>query len=430
MYTTNEPVYNLLPANKSDLNDLHDVYYTRWKDFCRLNLNLNAARDAPPIEQQYLVHNQEQTEIIRSYRQCSVQEALAATRMLFAEFWGGEDTRLVTLGVSRLKVLTNLLETMLQVGASKTGGPWRSLEQPKLLCPVPGYHEHLRLCEKLGITALPVPILKDGPDMDVVEKLVHQDAGIRGILCVPKFSPPTGIIYGAETIERLAAMQTAVDDFRIFWDNAYLLSFAQEHVTIPDLLGLCERYGQPDRVFKLASTEKISSPDYGIAAVASSKTNLDWWCANSRICSRLPEPVQLMKHLYLFKNKNNLLQLMEGHSRALQKIFAVVDNVFHGFFDQWKFARWSRPKGGYSISLDLPVGCARRTVELCTHAGIVLPPAGSTFFQGHDPYDSNLCIAPCTLSLKEAELAAQGIALSALLSGIEIKCNYRIRIHG
>ena len=82
-------------------------------------------------------------------------------------------------------------------------------------------------------------------------------------------------------------------------------------------------------------------------------------------------------------------------------------------------ASWTRPKGGYFITLDVMEGCARRVVALAKEAGVELTPAGAPYPYGKDPRDATIRIAPSFPELPEVAQAAEGVALCVLLAATE-----------
>jgi DNA-binding transcriptional MocR family regulator len=267
---------------------------------------------------------------------------------------------------------------------------------------------------------IPVALREDGPDMDDVERLVAQDASIKGMWCVPKYSNPTGAVYSHALIERLAAMKTAATDFRLFWDNAYAVHhLTPERIEIANILELCARHGHGNRPLIFASTSKITMAGSGLALFAASKENVKWLLA--RLTSRTigPDKVNQLRHVLFLKNAAGIMQLMDRHRALLAPKFQTVLDVFERELAHVPGVSWTRPKGGYFISLDVPEGCARRVVALARDAGIELTPAGATHPHGNDPEDRTIRIAPTFPELPEVAQAAAGVALCVQLAAAE-----------
>jgi len=291
---------------------------------------------------------------------------------------------------------------------------------PAFLCPVPGYDRHFTICDGFGIRMIPVPLTGSGPDMDVVERLVAGDPGIKGIWCIPKYSNPTGEIYSPEVSERLARMKTAAGDFRIFWDNAY----AVHHLTatryeIPNILDLCAAAGHADRAFVFASTSKITFAGGGVAFFAASADNVKWLLSHMERRSIGPDKMNHLRHVRLLKDPAGLMALMDRHAAILKPKFEAVDRIFTELLGGTGVATWTKPAGGYFVSLDVMDGCARRVIELGKNAGITVVPPGATFPQGQDPNDRNIRVAPSFPGLDEVKQAATGLALAARLAAAE-----------
>jgi DNA-binding transcriptional MocR family regulator len=295
--------------------------------------------------------------------------------------------------------------------------PWVTQRPISFLCPVPGYDRHFSICESLGIKMINVPMTADGPDMDLVEKLVAEDAGIKGMWCVPKYSNPSGTVYSDETVRRLAAMKTAAPDFRLMWDDAYRFHhLSEEKIAVLNVLEACEKAGHADRAIVFASTSKITLAGSGMAALAASPANFHWWQKHASVRSIGPDKVNQLRHVRFLKDKAHVETLMEAHRQLLKPKFDVVLTQFAEHLGNIEGVSWTHPKGGYFIDLVTPNGVAKHTVTLAREAGITLTPAGAAFPYGRDPDDSHIRIAPSFPSLTEITQAAQGIAISLKLA--------------
>lgn len=299
-------------------------------------------------------------------------------------------------------------------GEQKNGTPW-SQENAAFLCPVPGYDRHFSICEALGIRMIPVPMNDDGPDMDVVEAHVRDDASIKGIWCVPLYSNPSGAIYSTDVVRRLASMRTAAPDFRLFWDDAYRFHHLTDtkHAT-PNILDACAAAGHPDRALIFASLSKVTIAGHAIAFFASSVRNVAWWQKRCSVRTIGPDKLNQLRHVRLLRDRAGVERLMERHRALLQPKFDAVLEAFSARLAGVPGVSWNAPEGGYFISLYAPPGLAKRTVALAADAGLVLTPAGAAYPYGNDPQDRHLRIAPTFPSLDEVRVAAEGIALSLL----------------
>jgi len=344
-------------------------------------------------------------------------QGLAEARGLFSGILGAPAEQVVVANNSSLALMHDAVVYSLLKGTCDSTAPW--LEQGKIafLCPVPGYDRHFKICEDYGIRMIPVALGDDGPDMDQVEQLVAQDASIKGIWCVPKYSNPTGAIYSDTTIERLAAMRTAAPDFRVYWDNAYAVHhLTDERIEIANVLELCARHGHPNRPLVFASTSKITLAGAGLSLFAASPENVKWLLM--RLIPRTigPDKINQLRHVRFLKDEAGIRQLMDRHRALIAPKFQKVLDVFDEHLAGAPEVSWTRPKGGYFISLMVPQGCARRVVALAKDAGIALTPAGATHPLGKDPEDRVIRIAPTFPGLAEVAQAAEGVALCVLLA--------------
>ena len=326
--------------------------------------------------------------------------------------------QVVAAGNSSLELMHDALAFAMLSGVPG-GDAWRRHDDIAFLCPAPGYDRHFAICEALGIRMIAVPFNDDGPDMDFVEAQVRDDASIKGMWCVPLYSNPTGAIWSAQVVQRLASMQTAAADFRLMWDDAYRFHHLTEHHhTTPDILKACERAGYADRALVFASLSKVTFAGAAIAFLASSQRNIAWWQQHVSIRSIGPDKLNQLRHVRLLRDRAGLMRLMERHRALLKPKFDAVVATFDEWLGGVPDVSWNEPQGGYFISLYAPRGLAKRSVTLAAEAGLVLTPAGAAFPYGIDPDDSHLRIAPSFPSLDEVREAARGIALS-LLKAIE-----------
>ena len=266
-----------------------------------------------------------------------------------------------------------------------------------------------------------VPMNTDGPDMDMVEKLVSEDESIKGIWCVPKFSNPGGVIYSDEVVRRMAALKPAARDFRIMWDNAYVVHYlyADNQPQIPDIIAECEKAGNPDMVYEFASTSKISFAGAGIAALATSKANIAEVKKSLTIQTIGYDKINQLRHVRFYKNKQGIMNHMMKQAEILRPKFEAVESILDSELSGLGIGTWSKPLGGYFISFDAMPGCAKAIVAKCKEAGMVLTGAGATFPYGKDPEDSNIRIAPSFPTVEEMKKAALLFALCVKLVSVD-----------
>jgi DNA-binding transcriptional MocR family regulator len=347
-------------------------------------------------------------------------QGLVEVRRLFSSMMGAAPDQIIASNNSSLALMHDTVVYALLKGTCDSVTPWSQQGEISFLCPVPGYDRHFKICEDYGIRMIPVALREDGPDMDEVERLVAQDASIKGIWCVPKYSNPTGTVYSSAVAERLAAMKTAAPDFRVYWDNAYTVHhLTEERVEIANILDLCARHGNPNRAFVFASTSKITLPGAGLALFAGSKDNVKWLL--TRLIPRTigPDKLNHLRHVRFLKDDDAIHRLMDRHKAVISPKFQKVLDIFAEKLAQVPDVSWTRPKGGYFISLEVGKGCAKRVVALAKEAGVVLTPAGATHPYGNDPEDRTIRIAPTFPQLSEVALAAEGVALCVLLAAAE-----------
>ena len=299
--------------------------------------------------------------------------------------------------------------------------PWCKLDKVKFLCPVPGYDRHFKITEFFGIEMINVPMSPEGPDMDMVEELVSTDPAVKGIWCVPKYSNPQGYTYSQKTVERFARLKPAAPDFRIYWDNAYSIHhlYDDRQDFLVEILGECERAGNPDIVYKFTSTSKVSFPGSGIAAVAASKANLADFRHYMVIQTIGHDKLNQLRHVAFFKDLDGLHAHMRKHANLIRPKFELVLKTLDEELGGLEIGEWTRPYGGYFISFDSLEGCAKRIVALAKEAGVVMTGAGATFPYGKDPKDTNIRIAPTYPTLEELGQAAKIFVLCVKLASVE-----------
>jgi len=334
---------------------------------------------------------------------------------------GAPAGQIVAANNSSLALMHDTLVYALLKGTCDSAVPWSQHGEIAFLCPVPGYDRHFKICQDYGIRMIPVALKEDGPDMAEVERLVAADASIKGMWCVPKYSNPTGTVYSDATVERLAAMKTAAADFRLYWDNAYAVHhLTSERIEIANILDLCARHSHPNRAFVFASTSKITLPGAGLALFAASQQNVDWLLARLTPRTIGPDKLNHLRHVRFLEDDAAILGLMDKHRALIAPKFQKVLDIFAEKLTGVPDVAWTKPKGGYFISLEVSKGCAKRVVALAKEAGVVLTPAGATHPYGKDPQDRTIRIAPTFPELEEVAQAAEGVALCVLLASAEI----------
>ncbi|MER6309358.1 aminotransferase class I/II-fold pyridoxal phosphate-dependent enzyme [Streptomyces sp. NPDC001657] len=347
-------------------------------------------------------------------------QGLPELREIFAGLLQVPAGQLLAAGNSSLELMHDCLVHALLGVLPGAASRWADQERIAFLCPVPGYDRHFALCERFGIEMIPVPMTDEGPDMEIVERLVAEDPAVKGIWCVPKYSNPTGVSYSDATVARLATMPTAAPDFRIFWDNAYAAHhLTDEPVEIADLLAACADAGNPDRAFVFGSTSKITAAGAGVAFFGSSPANVTWLLGHNAKRSIGPDKVNQLRHVMFLRDAEGVRAHMERQRALLQPKFEAVGRILAKELGGTGLATWTTPKGGYFVTLEVPDGCAKEVVRRAAEAGIVLTPAGATHPYGDDPRDAVIRIAPSYPGLAELEQAIEGLAVCVRLVGHE-----------
>jgi DNA-binding transcriptional MocR family regulator len=347
-------------------------------------------------------------------------DGIPPAKALFSEYMAVEPDELLIAGNSSLNLMHDTILRAMVKGVMDGAPAWGHLPKIKFLCPSPGYDRHFFICEYLDIEMIPIEMTESGPAMEVIEDLVAKDDLIKGLWCVPKYSNPTGIVYPDETIERLATMKTGAADFRIFWDNAYAVHhLADRPAPLKNILNACKQAGNPDRVFMFASTSKISFAGSGLAIMAGSQANMDWVKRQMAFQTIGPDKLNQLRHVLFFKDLAGIEAHMQKHASILKPKFDAVQNILASELDGKQIARWSRPQGGYFVSIDTLEGCASAVINMAAEAGVKLTPAGSTYPYKTDPQDRNIRIAPSFPPLEDIQAAMELVAICVQLVSLE-----------
>ena len=353
-------------------------------------------------------------------RNYGVLDGIPEAKKLMADMMGTTPDHVIVYGNASLNIMYD------QISRAYTHGIlgntlWCKLDKVKFLCPVPGYDRHFAITERFGIEMINIPMSESGPDMGMVEEYVSKDASVKGIWCVPKYSNPQGYTYSEETVKRMAALKPAAEDFRIFWDNAYVIHdlYDDNKDEIADIISECEKAGNPDMVFEFASTSKVSFPGSGIAALATSANNIADIKKQLTIQTIGHDKLNQLRHVRFFKDINGLKEHMRKHAEFMRPKFEAVESVLEEELGGLGIGSWTEPKGGYFISFEAMDGCAKAIVAKCKEAGVKLTGAGATFPYGKDPKDSNIRIAPSFPTPEEMKQAADLFVLCVKLVSVE-----------
>lgn len=353
-------------------------------------------------------------------RNYGILSGIPEAKKLFADICGVNTENVFVGGNASLQLMYDAVARAELFGTSQGSTPWCKCEKVKFLCPAPGYDRHFAICEAFGIEMIPVEMREDGPDMDTVEKLVSSDESIKGIWCVPKYSNPTGAVYSDETVRRFAALTPAAKDFRVFWDNAYIIhDLYDESPKLLNIFDLTRGTENEDMVYMFTSTSKITHAGAGISAFISSAANIKEALSHITAQTISYDKLNQLRHCKFFGSADGVREHMKKHAAILRPRFEVVLDAFEKELGSREIATWTRPRGGYFISLDITTGSAKRVYELCLGAGVKLTGVGATFPYGKDPKNSNLRIAPSYPPIEELKKAAEVLCLCVKIAAIE-----------
>ncbi|MBE5952536.1 MAG: aminotransferase [Lachnospiraceae bacterium] len=415
--------------SKEELLTLKAALEEEFKEEEAKGHNLNMARGKPGFSQLDLAMpmldvvnstSDMRTVLGNDTRNYGDLDGIGECRRLMADMMGVKKDNVVVCGNSSLNIMYDTVSRSMTKGVNGST-PWCKLDKVKFLCPVPGYDRHFAITEFFGIEMINIPLYDDGPDMDLVEKYVSEDAAVKGIWCVPKYSNPTGISYSDEVVKRFANLKPAAEDFRIYWDNAYCIHHLYDDMQdeILNILDECEKAGNPDMVYIFSSTSKISFPGSGVSAVASSQANIDFIEAQMTIQTIGHDKINQLRHSRFFKNIDGLKAHMKLHAELLRPKFEAVLDTLESELAGLEIGTWIKPRGGYFVSFDALPGCAKNIVAKCKALGVVLTGAGATFPYGKDPQDSNIRIAPSFPTPEEMAAASKVFVLCVKLASVE-----------
>ena len=398
----------------------------RYDEFKVRGLALNMTRGKPCAEQMdlakglitCLVEDDYKTASGVDCRNYGGLDGIEEAKELFADFLQVGKDEIIIGGNSSLNLMHNIVSSVVTHGFPESESAWGKQEEVKFLCPVPGYDRHFTICSHFGIKMVPIPCDNNGPDMDIIENLVKEDASIKGMWLVPKYCNPTGVTVSDEVVDRLAKMDVKAKDFRILEDNAYTVHHLTETSDIlKDLFQACKDAGNPDRVLVFGSTSKVSFAGAGLSFVGGSTKNMDWFRKQLFVQTIGPNKLNQLRHVRFFKSMDGINKHMKKHAAIIKPKFDAVLDVLESELGGTGLAEWTNPNGGYFISVNTKPGCAKNVVKMAAEAGVQLTKAGATFPYGDDPEDKNIRIAPTFPSLEEIKLAMELVCICIKLAG-------------
>ncbi len=406
---------------KKELQTMVDELQAQYDGFVKEGLALDMSRGKPSPDQLSLSKDMNAIEYDPKkskvdYRNYGILDGIPEIKDMFSKILSVEPEEILVGGNSSLTMMYDAVQRGMQFGVYGAKAPWGKQEKLKFLCPVPGYDRHFAITELFGFEMINVPMGENGPDMDLIEKLVSEDETVKGIWCVPKYSNPDGVTYSDDTVRRFANLSPKADDFRIFWDNAY---FAHEVYgnddKILNLLNEAKKNGKEDMVYMFTSTSKITHAGAGVAFLVMSKANMAYNKKLLGIQAIGPDKLNQWKHYEYLKDEAGLKAHMAKHQALLRPRFDVVTAKL----DELKaegFIKYNTPRGGYFVSVFTPKGTASEVVKLCKEAGVVFTPAGSTYPYKKDPDDSNIRLAPSYPPVEELKKAIEVFAVAVKLA--------------
>lgn len=421
------PEMDLSQMNKEQLLCFKNETQALYDDFKAQKLCLNMARGNPCKEQLELSVDMlslfndgnfvsENGIDVRNY---GMLDGIPEAKELFSDMIGVDDDEVIIFGNSSLNAMFWAVQTAYNKGILGCT-PWAQYEKIKFLCPVPGYDRHFKVTEFFGIEMINIPMTKNGPDMDMIEKLVAEDDSIKGIWCVPQYSNPDGISYSDETVRRFANLHPAAKDFRIFWDNAYCIHHLTDNpVMILNILDEAKKAGNEDIVYIFGSTSKITFPGAGVAVMGASKRNVEELKKYLGISIISYDKMNQLRHVKFFGSFKNMCEHMKKHKTIIAPKFKLVCRILEQHIAPLGIGSWTNPEGGYFISFNSMKGCAKRIVKLCSEAGVTLTGAGATFPYGIDPDDRNIRLAPTYPPMEDLEKAMELFVICVKLASAE-----------
>lgn len=413
---------------KEELLALKQELEKQYEDARGKGLKLDMSRGKPASEQldmtmpmmdifnrDFDMHDEKGVDV-RNYGNL---EGIWGARRLLGEMLGVDPEHVIVFGTASLSVMYDTVSRSVTHGVMGST-PWCRLDKVKFLCPVPGYDRHFAITEHFGIEMIPIPMNEEGPDMDMVEECI-KDPAVKGIWCVPMYTNPLGITYSDEVCRRIADLNPAAEDFRIYWDNAYCVHhlYDDRQDTLPDILSMCRANGKEDMVLEFASTSKISFAGAGISCIAASLGNLEWVKHSMTIQIISHDKINQLRHVLYFKDLDGIREHMRKHAAIMRPKFELVLDTLERELGGLGIGTWTKPLGGYFISFDSMEGCAKEIVAKCREAGVTLTGAGATYPYKKDPHYSNIRIAPSYPTLEELKVTAELFVLCVKLVSVE-----------
>lgn len=410
--------------NREELASVVAENQKRYDEYLNAHLSINMARGKPSPEQLGMSTDTfadalNSTDFIsrdgtdtRNYGGLS---GIDESKTFFAELLGVDKSNIIVGGSSSLQLMFDFISQCYSKGIAGCES-WARQGDVKFIAVVPGYDRHFAIAEYFGIQMVNVPISVDGPDMDMVEELV-KDPMVKGMFCVPKYSNPDGYTYSAETVERLAKMKPAAEDFRVIWDNAYIIhDLYDETDYLPNIFDVAKKYGNEDNFVEFASTSKVTFAGAGISCIAASDNNIKEILKRMNVQIISYDKMNQLRHFKAIPDMSALKAQMKKHADILRPKFEAVEKALSEELDGTGIASWHNPNGGYFIGLKANVGSAKYAGKLCKDAGLTLTNVGAAYPYGNDPDDCEIRIAPSYPSCEDLDTATRLLAVACKLA--------------
>lgn len=420
---------SLCTLSRSEMQALYHTLLTEYNIAKARGLSLDLSRGKPHPSQLDLSMDMlamKPEDIIITRRGTDVRNygelaGVDEAKEMFAELLGVKMSNIIMGGQSSLALMYDAIAKALLLGVYGGSKPWGKQEKLRFLCPTPGYDRHFAICEEFGIEMISVPMSPTGPDMAMVKEYVENDPAVKGIWCVPKYSNPQGYTYSAETVDAFAALKPAADDFRIFWDNAYLVhGHGAADDKLVNIFDACKKYGSEDMVYEFFSTSKITFSGAGLAVFAASENNVKHLLRQMGIQTIGYDKINQLRHVRYFGSVQGIYDHMKKHAALLYPKFSEVQAMLEEGLGETGIGCWTHPNGGYFIAYDGLPGTAKRCVALCAEAGLKLTPAGAAFPYGKDPEDKNIRIAPTFATPEQLRVSIPLFCLCQKLAALEV----------
>ena len=282
--------------------------------------------------------------------------------------------------------------------------PWKDLDSPKFICPVPGFDRHFRMLEDFGIEMITVPLMEEGVDIQKLKEVLNSNTNVMGIICVPRHSNPSGEVYSDQNIKDIFSTGNAYSaDFLYLFDHAYLVhDFLPTREQTPTWK-LAEDSKTLNQTAVVTSFSKVTFGGGGLSFMAASDVNLNLIKRIRGSMVICPDKINQKRHTKFFSGLDDIKNHMAKHADLIRPKFEITYEALKKLDKD--YGNFSEPTGGYFITFISEKPIASRIVELCKEAGVLLTAAGATFPYGKDPKNNTLRIAPTFIDEKELEVA-------------------------